>query len=187
MRATAHIDHLPRRRRAHHPWIGILACGLLLMTTALQVRAQDTDSEAQALPEDTVMVITRTVNPRTAYRGVPLEANPVRTQATTFPGRIFNNTLNNTLGQLLGDDDLDQRGSAGLNTGAGAVPALTGASSMLAASPALGGQAASGGTSIGPSASVGGAIGAATGGISNMVTGSVMQAVGAATAAGSGP
>lgn len=132
--------------------------------------------------EDPNMIIARTLQPRVAYRGIPTEDNPVQVRATMFPAQIFHRTLNGTLDRLLGDGELNQRGSSGLALNA-ATQALTG--------PALGGNAllgpsAAGGPPIGPSATVGGAVGAATAGLGDLITHSVMQAVAPAASAGGG-
>ncbi|QWF17259.1 hypothetical protein [Lysobacter capsici] len=160
-----------------------------LFAFAGQVHAQDAAPNANP-SEDPSVVIARTVHPRIAYRALPAQDNPVRTQATTFPAQIFHGTLERSLAPLIGDAELDQHGSAGLSP-ATAAQALTGllvpADAMGAANPKamLGGSAAA--PPMGPTMSVGGAVKSATAGIGDLVTGSVMQALAPQVAPTQGP
>lgn len=164
--------------RSH--WMLPALLGLACLVS-LPARAQQA---AGASAQDPALVIARTVQPRIAYRGVPLEDNPVHSSATTFPARIFHGTLDRTITQLV-DGDLGQRGSAGVAAAASAMPALSSATTSLGGSALLG-PSASGGTSIGPAATVGGAVGGATAGLGGLITGNVMQTLDA-TRSGGGP
>lgn len=72
------------------------------------VLAQDPSST-----QDPGIVISRTVMPRTAYRGIPVEDNPVHVRATTFPADAFGTALGASLEELGGTS-----GSTGLVAGA---------------------------------------------------------------------
>jgi len=136
---------------------------------------------------DPSVVVARTVYPRIAYRALPAQDNPVRTEATTFPGQVFHATLDRSLAPLLDDAALGQHGSGGLGVGAatGALTGLLAPGAGIGAGTALGGPAAS--APLGASASVGGAVVGATAGLGDTLTGAVMQAtMPAAVAAGSG-
>jgi len=140
-------------------------------------------------PGDHVLVVTRTVQPRIAYRGVELADNPVRMQATVFPGRVFHHTVDDSLERLLGDSELVQVGSAGVGGGA-TIRALladgldlrSGQSSGVRAMAADGGAA--GMAPMGMAASSGGAVSAATRGLGDTIQSSLVPALG--TAAGGG-
>lgn len=151
---------------------GVLALGAASAALAsAPLLAQDAGGQQ----EDPGVVVTRTVQPRIAYRGVPREDNPVHAKATTFPARIFHDTVGGMLGELVGDDLLGQHGSAGL---AGNVSQTLTGSALLPAT--VFGPAAQGGAGrvpTGPGASVGGAIGGATGGLGGRISGGVMQAL----------
>ncbi|ROU08689.1 hypothetical protein [Lysobacter enzymogenes] len=125
---------------------------------------------------DTTVVIARTVHPRIAYRALPAQDNPVRTEATTFPGQVFHATLSRSLAPL-DDAALGQHGSGGL----GVAAAAEAASAMLvpAAATGAGASLAGPGASVplGASASVGGAVVGATAGLGDTLTGAVMQAL----------
>lgn len=164
-----------------------------VFAVAGQVHAQDAAPGATPIndaSEDPSVVIARTVHPRIAYRALPAQDNPVRTQATTFPAQIFHGTLERSLAPLIGDAELDQHGSAGLSPTT-ATQALTGllvpADAMGAANPnaMLGGSASA--PPMGPTMSVGGAVKSATAGIGDLVTGSVMQALAPQVAPTQGP
>ncbi|WP_408951760.1 hypothetical protein [Lysobacter sp. Hz 25] len=133
----------------------------------------------QAPAGDPTVVIARTVHPRIAYRALPAQENPIRTEATTFPGQVFHGTLDQSLAPLIGDAELGQHGSTGLSPAA-ATGALTG---MLVPTDSFGASGNNGllgpsaATPVGPTASVGGAVTHATSGIADLVTGSVMQAL----------
>lgn len=168
-------------RTATAMWLSALTALAVYGSTARAQQAPAADDSGASV-EDPNMIIARTVQPRIAYRGIATEDNPVQVRATMFPAQIFHGTLNGTLDRLLGDGELNQRGSSGLALNA-ATQALTG--------PALGGNAllgpsATGGPPIGSSASAGGAVGAATAGLGDLITNSVMQAVAPTAPAGSG-
>jgi len=143
--------------------------------------------------EDPGFVVARTVMPRIAYRGVPLEDNPIHTRATVFPARVFHSTLNNALdnalgthGQVLGDSEL------GAATGSGGI-VMEATRNMLVpdaggAGIGLMGTGAAGGAPLGMGASVGGSIRGATEGLGGTITGALSSALQpAAGAAGSTP
>lgn len=173
------------RHRPQRTATAVLSCALMALAwygSVASAQQAPAPQESGAGAADPTMIVARTVQPRIAYRGIPTEDNPVRVRATMFPAQIFHGTLNGSLDRLLGDGELDQRGSSGLALNA-AAQGLT--------SPALGGNAllgpsASGGPPIGPSVSVGGAVGAATAGLDDLITHSVMQAVAPTAPAGGG-
>ncbi|MEH6418251.1 hypothetical protein [Pseudomonas sp. CGJS7] len=153
------------------PLAAVCAAGL----STGELRAQ---SPEPSEPADPSIVIARTVHPRIAYRALPAQDNPVRTEATAFPGRVFHGTLERSLAPVLGDAELDQHGSSGLSPTA-ATQALTGLLVPTAGNTGAGamlGPSASA-PPMGPTASVGGAVTAATAGIGDLITGSVMQAL----------
>lgn len=125
---------------------------------------------------DPGLVIIRTVQPRIAYRGVPLEDNPIRSRATTFPARVFHDAFDGTLGGLVGDEALDQHGSAGL---AGGID-RTLAGGRLLPTPTMFGPGAQGGSlgriPDGPGARIGETVQGATAGIADRIN-STMQAI----------
>lgn len=144
---------------------------------------------------DPVLVVTRTVQPRIAYRGLPRSENPVHTQATVFPAAVFHRTLDGVLGELVGDDALNQTASAGV-TGFTTGPAMTEATGMLGSNAVLGNSTTGiqGGVvgAVGGIGGAGGAIGRATGGLGGTITGALLPVLGAiggapgATGAGEG-
>jgi hypothetical protein len=143
---------MPHRR--HAPplrWTAGAVVGCVLASTAM---AQP------PTVADPVLVVTRTVNPRIAYRGLARDDNPVKTQATMFPGNAFAGALDDATGQLLGDDALGQRGSAGLGGGALAIGPLlgNGTRGLLGSGGFGGGPGAA--TPTGPGARHGGVAGA---------------------------
>lgn len=176
---------MPATTTAHPPMpraLQVLIATLLLATAAVDARAQ----QGAGSDKDPTVVIARTVHPRVAYRGIPLEENPVQTEATTFPGTVFHGAMDSMIGELV-DGELGQRGSAGIATGDAVQSALDNGLSGLAPGALLGAGSASGGPARGPGASVGGAVsgvgsavGSATSNIGSLVTNSVMQAVGKA-------
>jgi hypothetical protein len=88
-----------------------------LAVLAWPAQAQDADTSAQGRGDsDPVFVVSRTVHPRIAYKGLEAQQNPVHTQATTFPARIFHGTLGTTMGELT-DAALTDLASAGVATG----------------------------------------------------------------------
>ena len=169
----------------------------LVLLAAAPVRAQDTgpasegtsggsDGAASAgTATDPTVVIARTVQPRVAYRGVPLEENPIHSEATTFPGLVFHGTMDSVLGELV-EGELGQHGSAGVMAGAAVESAVGRGLSGLTGGTLLGAGAGAGSApSLGPGASAGGAVGGvgtavgnATSNIGSLVTNTVMQAVG---------
>lgn len=137
---------------------------------------------------DPVLVVTRTVQPRIAYRGLPRSENPVHAQATVFPAQVFHRTLDGVLGELVGDDALTQTASAGVaafTTG----PAVTEATGVLGTGAVLGnspdGMPGGVAGAVGGIGGAGGAIGRATGGLSGTITGALLPALGP-VAAGEG-
>lgn len=140
---------------------------------------------AFAQQQDPGINVARTVNPRIAYRGIPLEDNPIRVRATTFPSQIFHGTLNDSLGFLTDDAEL---GSNELGSNTGSVGLAMDATRALLAPASdtrlLNGPAMGGGAPLGMGGSVGGAIGNATQGLAGTITSAVLGAVQAAPAAG---
>jgi hypothetical protein len=132
-----------------------------------------------AADADPVLVLTRTVQPRVAYRGLPADRNPAAATATTFPARVFHTTLGEATGEQLGD------GSLGEVAG---VPGLAGvpdsaASPGLRAAEVVGQISGSRGQPpIGPGATTRGAVSGITAGLGALVSGAVRQ-----TRAGGGP
>lgn len=154
-----------------------IAVALVFCALAPQVAAQTAPAASTAdgsgSAKDPGMVIARTVNPRIAYRGIPTEENPIHSEATLFPARSFHSAIDGITGQLLGDDALGARGSAGVHAGAatGAAmrrvfagesspfgPGLGTRAAGMGASGMVGGAGAVGGTAVG------GAVGRAVGG-----------------------
>lgn len=152
---------------------GMRAC--LALLSALLVPAAFAQ---QAQPEqDPGFVVARTVSPRIAYRGVPLEDNPIHTRATVFPARVFHDTLDNVLSDALGDSEL------GAATGSGGI-VLQATRGMLApdapigsASLGMAGVSAAGNAPLGMGASVGGSIRGATEGLGGTITGALSNAM----------
>ncbi|MFD0739703.1 hypothetical protein ACFQZQ_10470 [Lysobacter koreensis] len=176
------------RKSAALSGLGALALVVSLGPFAVPgARAQAFPGAPAAAARNHQLVITRTVQPRIAYRGIPLADHPVQAQATVFPGEVFHDTLGQTLDLVLGTD-LDQRGSVGVDAGGAAR-------SLLAQSlPAFGGASRFGGHAaasapLGSGASVGTAASGATRGLGGLVTGSLLPALGAGNASqqGGGP
>lgn len=157
--------------------IARIAAAVVFCALAPQAAAQAAPAAANAdgtgSAKDPGMVIARTVNPRIAYRGIPTEENPIHSEATLFPARTFQSAIDGITGQLLGDDALGARGSAGVHAGAATEAAMrrvfAGESSPLG--PGLGARAAGvgangvgGGAGAVGGAAMGGAIGRAVGG-----------------------
>ena len=151
------------------------AIAIVFCAVAPQVAAQSgtvaTNAAGAEPTKDPGMVIARTVNPRIAYRGIPIEENPIHSEATLFPARTFHSAIDGITGQLLGDDALGARGSAGVHAGAATEAAMSrviaGESSPLGPglgrrTAGMGANAALGGA--GGGAAVGGAVGRAVGG-----------------------
>lgn len=150
----------------------VLACAALAFAAAAVPGVRAAEPGA-----DPSVIVARTVYPRIAYRALPVQDNPVRTEATTFPGRVFHATLDRSLTPLLDDAALGQRGSGGIGVAAatGAVTGLLVPSAGVGAGAALAGPTAA--APLGASASVGGAVIGATAGLGDTLTGAVMQAV----------
>lgn len=167
-------------RRHHRPCTCALAFAGLALLAATPVWAQDGEG-------DPGVVVTRTVNPRIAYRGVPVEDMPVAARATTFPARVFHGTLGHAFEQLAGDELLAQHGTAGLAAGIGGD--LTAPGMLPQATTLVGADAqAAGRVPMGPGASIGGAVSGVTGGLADRVGGGVLQVVvPAASLQGDGP
>ncbi|TKR30151.1 hypothetical protein FCE95_08370 [Luteimonas gilva] len=136
-------------------------------------------ASAQQAPaqEDPGFVIARTVNPRIAYRGIPTEDNPIKVRATTFPAHIFHGTLDNALGDALGDNELNgATGSGGLVLKA--TRDMLGTSAPIgAAGMGMAGVSAGGGTPLGMGATVGGSVRGATEGLGGTITGALSNAM----------
>lgn len=166
----------PRRRRA------VMAAMALLCASAPAVHAQHGGGEGQG--SDHSLVVVRTVQPRIAYRGFAPTDNPVRVQATTFPGRVFHATLDAGMTQLVGDGDLTVVGSAGIDSAAGhrPLPPLQAIHINRALPPGAGSP---GSSPLGAGAAPGGAVSAATGGVGNLMQGRLLPALGV-TAGGGG-
>lgn len=150
---------------ARHARVAVAAA---LCALAPGLAAQETPNGAAAA-EDPGMVIARTINPRIAYRGIPTEDNPIHTEATLFPARAFHAALDGTIGELLGDEALGARGSAGIHAGiaAGSAGVATQAAIgrvFLGGSGPPGAGVGAGATSIGPGAIAGGTVSRAVGG-----------------------
>lgn len=140
------------------------------------------EAGASASASDPTLVVTRTVNPRIAYRGVPTEDNPVRAQATTFPAGVFRGAIDSMIGQLAGDGELGERGTAGAITDA-MLPIMERGIGPMGAGPSGSGR---GVAPIGPGASASGAVGGATRGLASTITGS-LPTVTAPVQQGAGP
>jgi len=153
------------------------AIAIVFCAVAPQVAAQSgtvaTNAAGAEPTKDPGMVIARTVNPRIAYRGIPIEENPIHSEATLFPARTFHSAIDGITGQLLGDDALGARGSAGVHAGAATEAAMrrvfAGESSPLGPglgtrTAGMGANAALGGAGAVGGAAVGGAVGRAVGG-----------------------
>lgn len=154
-----------------------LALALVIALFSPNARAQQQDPQPEAQPEDPGVVIMRTVSPRIAYRGVPLEDNPIHTRATVFPARVFHDTLDSALGDALGDGEL------GAATGSNGI-VMQATSGMLrpdmlggAGGAGPGGASAAGSAPLGMGASVGGAVNGATGNLGNTITGALGTAL----------
>ena len=168
---TDRFHFQPRTRGTRLTWavaVVVLWCGGLALAG---------DAQAQTAPvgSDPSITITRTVNPRIAYRGVPKEDLPVAAQATTFPQKAFQAQLGHIT--ALGDDVLSttQAGGAGMPSVLNST--LVAPTSTFAQT--LGAQGSGGGAvPRGLGATVGGAVGSATSGIGNTVTGAVNGALG---------
>jgi len=147
--------------------------------------------EASAQQADPGFVVSRTVNPRIAYRGVPLEDNPVHVRATTFPARVFGDSVDRALGDLADDAALGSTSSsAGVVIDAThSLLSPTAGAGLFNAPATSSGSSINGAVPLGMGATVGGAMSGATQGLANAISVGVMGATQAATSAntGSGP
>ncbi|QQP94823.1 hypothetical protein [Lysobacter enzymogenes] len=169
------MSSLPALRAATVGAVALHRRALACAALAIAVAAAPGAHAAEPGPDPSV-IVARTVYPRIAYRALPVQDNPVRTEATTFPGRVFHATLDRSLAPLLDDAALGQHGSGGIGVAAaaGAVTGLLVPSAGVGAGNAFGGPAAS--APLGASASVGGAVIGATAGLGDTISGAVMQA-----------
>lgn len=136
-------------------------------------------SAAEAHGDET-LVVARTVMPRIAYHALEPSANPVRTQATVFPGRIFHGMVDGLVGSPAGDDELGERASLqGTGPAMRLEPGMAGPVGHVPG--ALGPGASQGGRAIG--GSIGGAVLRATSGLGDRVSQTVLRA----TSQGGGP
>ncbi|GHA87108.1 hypothetical protein [Cognatilysobacter bugurensis] len=155
-----------------------LAAALVL---AAAVPAGVAAADPQIAP-DPKLVIARTVELRIAYRGVPREDNPIRSQATTFPSAVFHGAVGSLVNEVADDRVLAERGAAN-----SALPMIAPSLERGANDTALGAQAA-GATLVplGPAGPV--SLGGSMRGVANTVTGALAPMINAARAgAGSGP
>ena len=134
---------------------------------------------APVAAQDEMLVVARSVMPRIAYRGLEPTANPVRVEATVFPGRVFHGVLDGMVQRLVGDDDLGDRAPL-LRQGPAAARGI--GVDVPVAGLGLGGAGAGPGASRG-GGSIGGMVTSATAGIGDRVN----QAMQRATGAGVGP
>lgn len=150
---------------------------LLLLAASSPVLAADAAQGPEAdVAQDELMVVARSVMPRVAYRGLEATANPVRVQATVFPGRVFHASIDSMVGQLVGDDELV----------ASASPATTAPAAFLEPDAAIGplgagpqgASAGAGGAPRGFTGSIGGSVLRATSGIGDRISTAVLRATG---------
>lgn len=126
--------------------------------------------------EDQTLVVARTVEPRVAYRALEPKDNPVRVEATTFPGRTFHGAIDGLVGadgiQLAALDELAERVPVTAARGPGAMllPATT---PSAAVQPGMGPAASAG------RGGAGGAVVRAT----SMIAPTVLQGVAKASGA----
>ena len=159
-----------------------LAAALAALALASPAWSQQRAADG-ANDQDPAVIVTRTVQPRIAYRGVPLEANPVHARATVFPAKVFHQTLDGVMGRLVGDDALGQTGSAGVAQLA-IHPALFGTPTLLGTGNGAGGSAVGlpggpvgAGIAGGAMGGAAGAIGRATGNLGGTITGAISGAM----------
>jgi hypothetical protein len=143
----------------------------LAAVALLAIAAPVVAAEPEAGPADETMVVARTVMPRIAYRALEPTANPVRVEATTFPGRVFHGAIDGLVGQLVGDDQLGERAAAPIASGGRELPTHH---APLMDGPGLQGPGAST-APLGRGASIGGAVLRATSGIGSMVQDAVRR------------
>jgi hypothetical protein len=170
---------MPRRRRCRLLAPASLTAALTLATAMAPVQAAEGDPE---IAPDPKLVIARTVEPRIAYRGVPREDNPIRSQATTFPSTVFHRAIGGIVDELADDSVLAERGATN-----GALVAIAPVLESNASDTAFGAQGAGAAiVPLGPAdpASLGGTMR----GVADTVSGALAPMIGAArTGAGSGP
>lgn len=147
------------------------AIGVVVLWCAGLALAGDAHAQAAPSPRDPSITITRTVNPRIAYRGIPKEDLPVAAEATTFPQGTFQTQLGHIT--ALGDDALSttQAGTSGL-------PSVLNNTLVMPTSvfaQTLGAQSTGGAT---VPRGLGATVGGATSGIGNTVSGAVNGALG---------
>lgn len=155
--------------RHHRPATRVLAAAVLAGAAITPAWAQDEGG-------DPGVVVTRVVNPRIAYRGIPTDELPVGTKATTFPSQVFGETLGTMLDQLGGDELVQQHGTAGWVGGVGnhlTAPGMLPTAALLGADS----QGAVGRVPIGPGASVGGAVSGITGGLGDRIGEGMLKAL----------
>jgi hypothetical protein len=124
---------------------------------------------------DETWVAARDVMPRVAYRALEPHANPVRVEATVFPGRVFHGAIGDVVGRLAGDQELDE--SAALVPSGQVPPAEPGAPRSMAPIAGLGGAGSDMGRRPG-GASIGGAVLRATSGLGVRVGQAVQRVTG---------
>lgn len=129
---------------------------------------------------DETLVVARDVMPRIAYHALEPTANPIRVQATVFPGTVFHGAMGGLVQHLVGDDELNESVPL-LDTGRehGFAPGMAGPIAQGPAQQALGAGGA--GRAIG--GSIGGAVLRATSGLGARMN----QAISTATAGRGGP
>lgn len=166
-------------RSAHRR--AVIAAVLCAVAPGVQAQ-QQASSDNQGF--DHTMVVARTVQPRIAYRGIALQDNPVRVQATTFPGRVFHQSVDASMERLLGDGELAQFGSLGIDRSAtghrARVAGLPGAGNPVM----LGGAASATATPLGGGMVAGGAMSAATRSLGSLIQSSLLPIVGASNGGG---
>lgn len=145
----------------------VLVSALLATTTVVAAPADDAHDE--------LLVVARTVMPRIAYHALEPTANPVRVQATVFPGRVFHDAMSGLVGRLAADDELGEQ--APLTATGPALHREPGSAVPIAHGHGLQGAAAgSGGRAIG--GSVGGAVLRATSGLGQTILRATGQGTG---------
>lgn len=129
---------------------------------------------------DEELVVARSVMPRIAYHALEPTANPVRVQATVFPGRIFHGVIGGLVGSLASDHELGDRVPLVVDLPAGTLePGLGGL--MHHDGPRLGAGSLQGSRS--GAASIGGSVLRMTSGIGDRIG----KAVSRSTTVGGGP
>lgn len=107
------------------------------VSVSVAVWAAEPDPDAATADRDHRLVLARTVNPRTAYRGLPPTANPSAVEAITFPGRVFDTVMHGPGEATVGDDALARTAPLRVGAAVSAVmPAMAGSAPMTAAGAA---------------------------------------------------